>query len=478
MGTYKMKLSAILVMIVAFFPNPAYAYLDPGTGSMLLSMVVAAIAGALVSIKMYWSKVSGWLKSLSSKKIRPTNIPPPLQAPYHDTPLSWVNDRMGLLNSFVSEYREMRRFQKLDRAERNIVFYAESSSYRGYLEPFIDRLVNNHGKSVCYLTSSPGDPVLRENRQGVRPFCIGDGPLRAALFASLDADVMVMTTPDLGKFGVNRSKHPVHYVFIPHNMTSTHMVFGKGAFDAFDTIFCVGPHHVDELREAESIYGLKPRSLVETGYVKLDELLAEKQPPAAPLPSDRLRVFISPSWPPHSLLEIVGADLIEGLLSAGHEVVIRPHRDTERLAGNSLNSLRTQFEKQPNFILADGEQGRKAFDQADILVTDWSGSALSFAFSRERPVLSIDIPRKVLNPEYERYANQPLEVTIREKIGAVLSPHKIVDAPSLITSLHDRRAEIARHIREERKRWVFNIGHSADVGAASIARLAGGCGSS
>jgi YidC/Oxa1 family membrane protein insertase len=56
-------------------------------------------------------------------------------------------------------------------------------------------------------------------------------------------------------------------------MTSTHMVLRKGAFDAYDTIFCVGPHHVAESREAEQIYGLKPRSLAEIGYVKLDALL-------------------------------------------------------------------------------------------------------------------------------------------------------------------------------------------------------------
>ena len=44
--------------------SPAYAYLDPGTGSMILQLALAGIAGSLVVIKVYWYK----LKSLFSKQ--------------------------------------------------------------------------------------------------------------------------------------------------------------------------------------------------------------------------------------------------------------------------------------------------------------------------------------------------------------------------------------------------------------------------
>jgi len=379
---------------------------------------------------------------------------------------------MASFKSYLSEFREMRRFQKLDRAKRNIVVYSESGSYWGYLEPFVDQLIEEYGKSVCYLTSSPRDPVLIGGNPAIRPFYIGSGSIRTILFASLDADVVVMTTPDLDSYSLKRSKYPVHYVFIPHNMTSTHMVFRKGAFDAFDTFFCVGPHHVAELREGEQIYGLKPRSLVEVGYAKLDALLGVARASVPPLPSGRQRILISPSWPPHSLLEVCGEDLIASLVTAGHEVVVRPHRDTEKLAGKSLRALRARFDAANNFTLADGKAAARAFDEADLLITDWSGSALSFAFARERPVLFMDIPRKALNPDYERFTNQPLEVTIRERIGAILSPDCAADAPDLIARLHNDRDRIAAAIRDQRALWIFNLGSSAKVGAAHLAQLA------
>jgi hypothetical protein len=53
-----------MVVAIAFFPDPAYAYLDVGTASMVLQMALAAIVGALVSIKMYWLRLSQFMRKL------------------------------------------------------------------------------------------------------------------------------------------------------------------------------------------------------------------------------------------------------------------------------------------------------------------------------------------------------------------------------------------------------------------------------
>ena len=121
--------------------------------------------------------------------------------------------------------------------------------------------------------------------------------------------------------------------------------------------------------------------------------------------------------------------MIEVLVSAGYKVIVRPHRDTELV---HLDALRDRFGEKDNFILAEGKLGQEAFFESDLIITDWSGSAFSFAFARERPVLFIDVPRKVLNSEYECFSNPPLETIIREKIGAVLKPEQISEAPELV----------------------------------------------
>lgn len=47
--------------------NPAYAYLDPGTGSMILQLLLGGVAGLLVIGKLYWHR----FKDLFAKQKQP-----------------------------------------------------------------------------------------------------------------------------------------------------------------------------------------------------------------------------------------------------------------------------------------------------------------------------------------------------------------------------------------------------------------------
>ncbi|MCF8468227.1 MAG: hypothetical protein K9G33_12560 [Sneathiella sp.] len=42
--------------------SPAYAYLDPGTGSMLLQLMLGGVAGLLVIVKLYFHKLTGFFR--------------------------------------------------------------------------------------------------------------------------------------------------------------------------------------------------------------------------------------------------------------------------------------------------------------------------------------------------------------------------------------------------------------------------------
>jgi len=39
------------------FPSQAYAYLDPGTGSMILQGIIGGLAAAAVVAKLYWHRL-------------------------------------------------------------------------------------------------------------------------------------------------------------------------------------------------------------------------------------------------------------------------------------------------------------------------------------------------------------------------------------------------------------------------------------
>jgi len=56
-----------IIILALLAPSSAYAYLDPGTGSMILQGLIAGIAVAGATIKLYWHHIV----SIIGKKKRP-----------------------------------------------------------------------------------------------------------------------------------------------------------------------------------------------------------------------------------------------------------------------------------------------------------------------------------------------------------------------------------------------------------------------
>ena len=53
-------LLTVITCYLIFASAPAYAYLDPGTGSMMLQALIGALAGGLVMARNYWTKIKGF----------------------------------------------------------------------------------------------------------------------------------------------------------------------------------------------------------------------------------------------------------------------------------------------------------------------------------------------------------------------------------------------------------------------------------
>jgi hypothetical protein len=60
------KGTAFLWLTFLLLPGSAYAYLDPGTGSLIIQMVVAGSAAALVIARNYWTTIKGIFGGKSS----------------------------------------------------------------------------------------------------------------------------------------------------------------------------------------------------------------------------------------------------------------------------------------------------------------------------------------------------------------------------------------------------------------------------
>jgi hypothetical protein len=56
-----LRIALVLVACLSI-ATPAYAYLDPGTGSMLISAVLGVAAALALAVKMFWYRVIGFFR--------------------------------------------------------------------------------------------------------------------------------------------------------------------------------------------------------------------------------------------------------------------------------------------------------------------------------------------------------------------------------------------------------------------------------
>ena len=78
--------------------------------------------------------------------------------------------------------------------------------------------------------------------------------------------------------------------------------------------------------------------------------------------------------------------------------------------------------------------------------------------------------KKILNPNSEKISTEPIEISIRYKIGQVVNPSKIEEIPNLITSLN-KSEKNSEKIRDICSKTVYNIGESSIIGAKYIQQL-------
>ncbi|MBA30899.1 MAG: hypothetical protein CL905_03495 [Dehalococcoidia bacterium] len=56
-----------IILFSGIVMNNAYAYIDPGTSSMLLQVIVGALVGVGITIKVYWEKIKFRIISRTKK---------------------------------------------------------------------------------------------------------------------------------------------------------------------------------------------------------------------------------------------------------------------------------------------------------------------------------------------------------------------------------------------------------------------------
>lgn len=368
------------------------------------------------------------------------------------------------------EKEDYKRFFSI--ANKHVVFYSERNGFYKYFEGIIDYLLENTNIVIHYVTSDFHDDIFEKEKTNPRlkGYYIGEKKL-ITLFMKMDADIVVMTMTDLDNFHYKRSyvRKDIEYVYVFHAMCSTHMIYHQGAFDHYDTLFCVGDFIFPEVRRQEELHGLPPKKLIECGYCLL-ESLRQAYVQMVPMLSDKKRILIAPSWQEGNILDSCLDELLKGLLGRGWEITIRPHPEYVKRYANRMNAIMQRYKDYPSDELVfemDFTSNESTF-ASDVVITDWSGIAFEFSFVTGKPTVFIDTPRKIHNSEFESMGIVPIEVKLRDKIGIRLDPRYLESVGEKIQEAMDNKDNYKEAIFQTRDQTIANFGHSGEIGGKYI----------
>ncbi|STQ86750.1 hypothetical protein LS73_003450 [Helicobacter muridarum] len=453
-----------LCVIFAIAPNMAFAYLDPGTGSLLISSFVAIIASGIFVYKNIFYKVIGIIRGGSIKRAKNTR----------NNALVFYSEGKQYHNVFkpILEYLDSIQYPYtyLTSSKEDFLPYYNKSKY-----------ISNNAQISLESTPDtlmPGE--YKNNKQATFEY-IGSSDSNKAItrLNSLRADVVMMTTPQLDVLQLKRSKGVKHYCHIIHSLphVDNYEIF---ALDYFDSVFTNSPIHTDYIHEVERIRSLHTKQVVITGCSYLDELAKKLE--AYKKSSKKIRFFnndkktilIAPSWGREAILRKYGLKLIKPLADSKFNVIIRPHPQTLIAEKEHIDKIKEALSGYDNIAWDTNRDNIYAMDNAELMVGDFSGVLFDFVCLFEKPVLTPDFNFNVIGYDLEDTGRTPWVEWALKQIGRKIKIEDLDNIAYIIESMlsYDEHADQLKANIEEMKKnlWHFK-GKAGEKSAKEILKI-------
>lgn len=444
-------------------------------GMMALSVGLSLYLGAFVpaGVALYWTASN--LLAILQQWILNICINPKKHVNYEE--LNKTREELKELSSDNNEKRtkEQKRKEKNDYkrffkiVNKHLVFYSESNGFYKYFKGLIEYLLANTNIVIHYITSDYNDNIfeLEKGNPQIKAYYIGERKL-ITLMMKMEADVVVMTMPDLENYHIKRSyiRKDIEYIYIPHGMDSLNLTMRTGSMNYFDTIFTTGKHQMDEGIKTNEVYNLQNRKLFKWGYSLLDDMIKEYHEEKEN--SNKNTILIAPSWQKDNIVDLCLDELLDELCDSEYQIIVRPHPQQVRHMKEKFDMLKEKYIDKENVIIQTDFSSNNTVFNAELLITDWSGIAYEYAFTTKKPVVFIDTPMKIMNPEYKKLEIEPFNIWARNIIGQVIGLEDIKETKKIVDEVINNKMQYNKNINEMVDEYVYNLGNSAEVGGKYI----------
>jgi hypothetical protein len=353
-----MKLIILTTLIFFIYTKSSYAYLDPGTSSILFSSAITLLFGFLYLIKSFLYKIVLIPNKIFGIKIK---------------------------------YRE----------NFDIVFYNEGNQYFSTFYPILKE-IKKRDIQFTYLYSEKADLIIKKI-DNIESHYIGMGNKAFFYLNTLQANMCIMTTPGLGLALIKRSKGVKHYCNINHAKAG--LTGGKVfEYDCFDSLLASNEEDKKFLLKLEEIRNLPKKDIRIVGTPYLDHLRIELNKINIKENKKYKNILVSPTWGERGLLYRYGESIIPQLLgNKDFNLIIRPHPQDVRYKKKMLEKLKLKY-KSENIYWDYSDNPLKSMAMADIMISDTASSIIfDFILLFFKPVVAIQNP---LNNDGRDYINK------------------------------------------------------------------------
>ena len=206
--------------------------------------------------------------------------------------------------------------------------------------------------------------------------------------------------------------------------------------------------------------------MVEWGSSVIDNMISAYEKMDAQ-ENEKKTVLIAPSWQKDNILDSCIEEILDNLKGCGYQVIVRPHPQYVRHFEEKINALIQKYQPEGIEIQKDFSSNKTVYT-ADVLLTDWSSIAFEYAFSTLKPVLFINTPMKVVNPDYQELSSVPIDIELRDKVGVSLELSEVSTVKDAVAALLQESRFSKESMAKMRDYYIYNVGKSGLVGAKYI----------
>lgn len=421
-------------------------------------------------VGLYW--ILGNIISIIQMYILNAIYPPDRYINYEELKYWQEKNKQKKKENAVYKKKEKNHYKKFfepDNIEQmKLIFYSEQSGFYKYYSGIIEYILKNSDIVIHYITSDPNDKIFNLNNDRLKTYYIGKNRL-ISLFMKIEANMVVMTTPDLQKYYLKRSlvRKDIEYVYIDHGMPSVNLTLRSGALDYYDTIFATGPEQLEEIRQIEKLRNTKKKNIVEIGFPLIDDLISKYNMYNN---INNNTILIAPSHQEDNILESCIDEILEQLLDTEYKIIIRPHpqfiiRNREKV-DNLINKYKDKINE--NFKIELDFSSNETIYMANLVITDWSGIGMEYSLSTTKPTLYINTKMKIINQEYSKIPIEPIDLKLRNQIGKAINKSDIINIKNIIDELIQNQEKYKKKNIDVRKKHLYNIGESAKIAGEYI----------